>query len=387
MHNTDMIIGVPAAESAVAEPAPRFVGIDALRGVAAVMVMMFHYTTRYDEKFGHVSAPAFTVPWGHLGVDLFFMISGFVIFMTLERTTRPRDFLISRLSRLFPTYWVAVAFTFATLAAFPQLGKEVSATQAIENLLMFHGLFGIAHIDGVYWTLEVELLFYWAMFLLWLTGRLGSPGKWVAPWLALCIGFGLTKQADIAFPYIVARALILPYFPYFALGILLYGHCKARKFRWPIEGALGAMALTAIALVDSPIRLMWAGGFIGVFLLFISRFGSSRPVIAISGLGAISYPLYLLHEYAGWTLLWYLEASGFGPNVAIAFTCTAAIALAAILHVWVEKPSMRWIRNRRTAEGHSVPPMRLGTARRRWAAGTLLAGVVVLIGNRLIQAV
>lgn len=374
-------------ESASVEPpAPRFVGLDALRGVAAIMVLMFHYTTRYEEKFGHTTAIAFTVPWGHLGVDLFFMISGFVIFMTLERTVRPRDFLISRLSRLFPTYWIAVVFTFATLAAFPQLGKEVSITQAGQNLLMFHGLFGIAHIDGVYWTLEVELLFYWAMFLLWLTGRLGSPGKWMAPWLLFCIGFGLTKQADIAFPYTVARVLILPYFAYFALGILLYGHYKARKFRWSIEGALGGMALIAIALVDSPIRLLWAGGFVGVFLLFISRFGSSRPVIAISGLGAISYPLYLLHENAGWTLIWYLETSGVGSNAAIAFTCTIAIAMSAILHFWVEKPSMRLIRSWRRTESGNVSPLKRGTARGQWAAGALLVGVVVLIGNRLTQA-
>ena len=368
------------------EPSARLVGLDALRGVAAVMVMLYHYTTRYDEKFGHVSAPAFSVPWGHLGVDLFFMVSGFVIFMTLERTTRPRDFLVSRLSRLFPTYWFSVTFTFATLALFTQLGKPVSLTQASANLLMFHGLFGVPHIDGAYWTLEVELLFYWAMFVLWLTGRFRSPAKWLGTWLALCVGFGLAQRAGLPFPYVIARVLILPYFAYFALGILLYGHYKQREFLWQVEGALGVVALLAIGLIDSPTRVLWVVGFLAVFLLFISRFGSTRPVIWAAKLGAISYPLYLLHEYAGWTLLWQLEASGLSPNLSIALTCAAAIALAALVHRMVEKPSLRSIRNWHHAKSHPLVAARSGTAQRRWVVGTLLVGVVVMLGNRLALA-
>jgi peptidoglycan/LPS O-acetylase OafA/YrhL len=386
MHPESATANGPATDLTAAAPASRFVGLDALRGVAAVMVMLFHYTTRYEEKFGHTTAPAFTLPWGHLGVDLFFMISGFVIFMTLERTVRPRDFLVSRLSRLFPTYWVAVVFTFAVLAAFPQIHKDVAAVQAAQNLLMFHGLFGVAHIDGVYWTLEVELLFYWVMFLLWLTGRLGSTGKWIAPWLALCIGFGLAKQGGVAFPYTISRVLILPYFAYFALGILLYGYYKARRFRWSTEGALGAMALLAIGLVDSAPRVLWAAGFIGVFLLFISRFGSARPVVALSGLGAISYPLYLLHENAGWTLISYLEVSGIGANTAIAVTSATAIAAAALLHYCVEGPSMRAIRSWRRGERGSEPSDHRAVSRVRWATGAMLLGMVLLIGSRLAPA-
>ena len=364
----------------------RLVGLDALRGVAAVMVMLYHYTTRYDEKFGHGSVPSFSVPWGHLGVDLFFMVSGFVIFMTLERTTRPRDFLVSRLSRLYPTYWFAVVFSFATLALFAHFGKPGSLSQASANLLMFHGLFGIAHIDGAYWTLEVELLFYWAMFVLWLTGRLHSPEQWMGRWLTLCLAFGLAQRVGIAFPYVIARVLILPYFAYFALGVLLYGHYKKRRFRWSVEGVLGTAALLAVGLIDSPMRVLWVVGFIAIFLLFVSRLGSTRPVILTAKLGAISYPLYLLHECAGWTLLWQLEASGMSANVSIALTCAAAIALAALVHHIVEKPSLRAIRNWHRSRNYLSSTVRPATSQRRWVAATLLVGVAVLIGNRLALA-
>ena len=58
----------------------------------------------------------------------------------------------------------------------PELGKSVSFWQALGNGLMFHGLLGVPHIDGVYWTLEVELLFYWAMLLIWLMAEMRRFG-------------------------------------------------------------------------------------------------------------------------------------------------------------------------------------------------------------------
>ena len=76
--------------------------LDALRGLAALVVVLFHYTSRYDVVFGHNSAPLVSAPWGHFGVNLFFGISGFVIFMTLGRTQTPADFIVSRFSRLYP---------------------------------------------------------------------------------------------------------------------------------------------------------------------------------------------------------------------------------------------------------------------------------------------
>ena len=89
----------------------RLVEVDALRGLAALAVVLFHYTTRFTELFAPNPPPTFSFPDGHYGVNLFFIISGFVIFMTLEKTSRPMDFVVSRFSRLFPAYWVAIILT------------------------------------------------------------------------------------------------------------------------------------------------------------------------------------------------------------------------------------------------------------------------------------
>jgi len=92
----------------MSSPGPRLAQLDALRGVAALLVVGFHYTTRFDQLYGHAGEPLLSLPWGHYGVNLFFMISGFVIFMTLERTQRATDFVVSRFSRLYPAYWGAL---------------------------------------------------------------------------------------------------------------------------------------------------------------------------------------------------------------------------------------------------------------------------------------
>ena len=147
--------------------ADRLVEVDALRGVAALAVVLFHYTTRFTDLYQPGAQPAVSFPSGHYGVNLFFIISGFVIFMTLEKTARPLDFVVSRFSRLFPAYWAAIFLTFSICHLLGLPGKLVSTGTALANLAMLHGLFGVGHVDGVYWTLEVELLFYCGMLLLY----------------------------------------------------------------------------------------------------------------------------------------------------------------------------------------------------------------------------
>ena len=119
-----------------AEPTtPARVGeIDALRGLAALAVMLFHYTTRIEELYPAVGAAWFNARHGHFGVNLFFIVSGYVIFMTLQRTKHPLDFVVSRFSRLFPAYWAAVLLTFGVTQWLGLPGKSVSTSDAVANL-------------------------------------------------------------------------------------------------------------------------------------------------------------------------------------------------------------------------------------------------------------
>lgn len=325
---------------------PRLAGLDALRGIAAMLVVLFHYTTRYDELYRHSGTPLFALPWGHLGVNLFFMISGFVIFMTLQKTVRPLDFVVSRFSRLYPAYWVAVALTFALVAALGLPGKEVSAGTAALNLAMFHSLFNVPHVDGVYWTLEVELLFYgWAL----LAFRLGLLPRvhWL---LGLLLGlrlvyFGCAELLHVDLPWMISRLLILKYIPWFAAGIAV--------FRLTTRCATPRRELGTLAAVAAVLWLM-DGWLMGALVLALSGvlFAATRGHLGwlghplLVGLGTISYTLYLVHENIGWAMILRLEKAGMDANLAIALALAAAVGLASLLTWLVERPAMAWVRQR-----------------------------------------
>ncbi len=174
----------------------RILELDVLRGLAALAVVLFHYTTKYNELYGHDAALTLRCPNGIAGVFLFFIISGFVIFMTLERTKGTADFLVSRFSRLYPVFWASVVLTYVVVAVFGLPGAEVRPRDAALNLAMFHEWAGIPSVDGVYWTLAVELKFYLLMFAIFFAGLLRRAEAFVAVWLGLAIG------AWVSHPYV-----------------------------------------------------------------------------------------------------------------------------------------------------------------------------------------
>ncbi len=322
--------------------------IDALRGLAAVSVVLFHFTTRIEELYPMGAAPTFSAPHGHYGVNLFFIISGYVIFMTLQRTRQPMDFVVSRFSRLFPAYWVAVLLTFAITHALGLPGKLVSATDALGNLLMLHNLLGIPHVDGVYWTLEVELLFYTGMFALYRNGRLGSVHTALWLLLALRLVYHLaTVLAGVDLPWRVQRLLILSYIPWFAMGISIYLYVYPRDTGdRPKSLAVFAGVLALLALVASP-----AVGLLSLVLAALVYGAATQrlPWLAhpvMVWLGSISYTLYLLHENIGWSLLLQLRDWGWPRDLGIVCVIAISLLLAHALTQLVEQPAMTWVRRR-----------------------------------------
>ncbi len=129
--------------------------IDALRGVAVLMVMAYHYGSRFDELYGHAIAMPGATLWGYYGVHVFFMISGLVILMTAERAAAVGGaegvgtFLWNRAGRLFPAFWVGCGLTFAIVSWRGLPGREVTAGDALLSLTMV-GASGKHMVDGVY---------------------------------------------------------------------------------------------------------------------------------------------------------------------------------------------------------------------------------------------
>ena len=322
----------------------RLLALDTLRGVAALMVVLFHYTTRYDELFGHSKPPLATLPWGYLGVNLFFMISGFVIFMTLERAVRPMDFIVSRFSRLYPAYWGAVALTFVTVAVLGLPGKQVALLPALLNLTMLQDFLNVAPVDGVYWTLAVELLFYaWALLAFRLKLLTLAPQLLLLLFALRLSYFGAATLLHVDLPWLVYRLLILAYIPWFGAGIMIYrisrGSATPRA-----DIALIALAIALLAVVDGwPLALL----LLGFSLLLYGAAGGVLNFLdqpSLVGLGTISYTLYLVHENIGWALIRRMEQGGIPPNLAIFGALLCSGMLATALTLLVERPAMRRIR-------------------------------------------
>lgn len=342
----------------VIQPTRRIVELDALRGLAAIAVVGFHFTTRYEDLFGHTTALPASISWGHYGVDLFFMLSGFVILMSLERTTSSLQFAWGRLTRLYPAYWIAAFITFVVVSCVGLPGQEVTLWDALLNVTMVQALLGGEHIDGAYWSLQAELIFYFNMLLLyqckaWRCFGAKSAAITVSLWvlLSLLIHTAVHGSPEFMPVWLAAVAPLLTklqtiaslkFIPLFGFGILLYDMHK-RGFSKSCFVAILLCTLT-VGLIHGLITALVDIGLATGLALAIAGKACWLQWKPIVWLGAISYPLYLTHQNLGYVLMRYLEAGGIASWIAIMATTFAAVMLAGLLHEIVEVPSQKKLR-------------------------------------------
>lgn len=321
----------------------RLLELDVLRGIAALGVGLFHYTSEYDDNYGHSKKLLFYFPYGIYGVELFFIISGLVIFMTLKKDRSSLDFLVGRFSRLYPAYWAAiiVTFTVVTVAGLPD--RRVSLSDALINLTMLQKFFEVPHVDGVYWTLALELSFYFIMFVLHKTRLLRYIDTVAIVWLLLMVlKFGLDKYADLEVPADIKNFLLLDYANLFITGIMLY---KIDREGFSAKrSAIIAACLLVYQLKHSWQETLTVAGLVLVFHLVLKRrltFMVWQPLIFM---GTISYSFYLLHQNIGYVMIRTLYKFEINPNVIIVITLISSILLATAITFIVERPMVYFLR-------------------------------------------
>lgn len=314
--------------------------IDVLRGFAALWVLLSHYLSHWDDYLGPV--PLFVHgPWGIHAVELFFVISGFVIFLTLKRCHSVLDFAVLRFSRLYPAYWASIlGVALLSVLLFhtkPWIGGILT------NLTMVQEFLGFKNIDNVYWSLTVELAFYLIVACLFALGLTRYRRLVVLGWLlASCAWAVLLRDAGADHRDRFALFLALDYAPYFAIGIVAF---DALERGWSPAGAglvllsiaseflLGGVAAVAIAVAITVMFLLAMHGHLRLLV--------SRPTL---WLGAISYSLYLVHRNIGYLALDSLHAHGVAARWALPLAATGALALASLLTYGIERPVLRRIR-------------------------------------------
>ncbi|MCP5264932.1 MAG: acyltransferase [Burkholderiaceae bacterium] len=335
---------------------PRDAGIDLLRCLAALAVVAFHFVSRgptLGELPLDVPETARALAGvGYLGVHLFFIISGYVILMTAMRSDLC-GFVASRLSRLVPAFWVGVALT--TLVAIVTESERYipGLTQVLLNLTLMPDLFGAAPVDGVYWSLSVEIHFY-ALVAIVLALRLIDRAEWlVAAWLVISV-----LELAVVPSWQMQVWFCTRWAPLFAAGVLFYrlrshGGSPARWVLLAFSAILAGIQawVEASRVGDAGVGVPpWVAAIVvpALYLPFLAwdrgyLLVRPRPWIALGA--ALSYPLYLVHQNIGYMVGSRLAQSGLSAVWAMTIVSALAIALAWSINRLVERPLARPLRS------------------------------------------
>ncbi|CAG5071620.1 hypothetical protein DYBT9623_03613 [Dyadobacter sp. CECT 9623] len=337
----------PISESHAA-PA-RHKELDALRGLAAISIVIFHFTINNSGKL-----LGWEFSYGVTAVDIFFMISGFVIFQSIGNIKNWQDFVVKRFARLYPAFWYCMLITaFVAVLMEPH---AVNPSRILANATMAAAYFGMEDLDGSYWTLLVELIFYLWILAIFVSNRLNFIEQIGAVCVLLIVVFHAMRPFYPEFyQFLIRKVQLLNHFPLFFSGILFYQIKCGRHILRNIILLLPTL-LASFYLHDKGGTSQYHISFIGhciaitlfhaVFVLFIFgklKFLAVKPLLM---LGNISYCLYLIHQYVGLQIITKLTAD-FGVNIylAIIFTITLCICTATLITRYIEIPGYHLIKN------------------------------------------
>ncbi|WP_413808990.1 acyltransferase family protein [Streptomyces sp. OE57] len=334
----------------------RLRALDGLRLLAALMVAAYHYGGRdgeITEAWG--SSPRAQFPtlssyfaYGCLGVQIFFVISGFVICMS--GWGRPlRSFFASRVSRLYPAYWVAIILVTGVFALPWVAYKAVSPSDALVNLTMLQQPLGVDRVLGVCWTLWAELRFY-ALFALFVVLPGATRHRVVLFCAVWTLGSAFAEASDLPLLDVV---LMPEYSSYFigGMGIYLLHRFGHDALAWGIIG------ISFLIGQHYAIRELWHPANVDAFsyrsatgIIAVVAFGYvAVTLIALGKLnwadwrwltvaGALTYPFYLIHEHLGWVVVWVLHQKlGIPSYGTFALTVLVMLGLAWLLYRFIEQ--------------------------------------------------
>jgi peptidoglycan/LPS O-acetylase OafA/YrhL len=356
-----------------------FVGLDVIRLAAAVFVMLFHLgywswapassTTKslFGGQIPEMPELAAFTWWGWVGVQTFFVISGFVILASATGST-PARFAEHRFLRLMPCVWICASITFCVLIAV----EGLTATSPILFLKTLF-LFPVAPwVDGVYWTLIVEIVFYGLVWLALKCGQikhvellatllaLGGAASWLATWALSSMGVEIGILMQKALGTWLFAALLIRHGIYFCIGVLLYivsqNGLTARRTAVLALCVLAAypeiadITSTRSSLVGQSLPplvpyMVFVGSLIclaasiyyNTYLAAALHRWRLQSASRLAGL--TTYPLYLLHNVVGAALL---SVAATALVLPLALTVSMSlIVLLAILVASIAEPKLR----------------------------------------------
>lgn len=326
----------------------KIIECDWIRALAAIAVIFYHYTMRYPALFETKIDYKINFTYGSSGVNIFFLLSGFLTLYALKPKAMSKEYLKKRIKRLYPEYWICLIITglieiFFLKELFPGLKAFII------NFSMLQNFIGVSNIDGAYWTLAYEIRFYIVIFLLILIKKI----KKITP---ICYGWMGIIALQIFLYNISGETLIVKLLDYvfmpsyaapFIIGIFLFNLTKniQDKFSW-----IGILSAVFISYIEQEKHycitlVVFTIIFIIIIVMrwkvvkyetFIAKIEESR-IKPLSFIAKISYPMYLLHQYIGYVILQQLEKLGFHKEIMIIIPFIIIVLLSYCVNQIIRK--------------------------------------------------
>lgn len=338
----------------------RLENIDGLRAIAALSVlaqhmfgdMLRHSGVENTILYPYVSTWVYNFDLGRFGVILFFLISGFVVPFSIKGENPLRRFAVSRFFRLYPALWLAIA---SLSILFWYRGNTPSASTILANMTMAPALFGKTWLSEIYWTLFIELVFYFIIAGLFAIKRLYD--------YRIIFALGVLLVASTTGPILVRinDIAVLP-IQYIGLHVsflfsgLLLRFSIIDKRRWAGLCAVCLLSLQLLAILSlsgfslargdgfiliSPQAIIFA--YIAAIFLFTTAAMTARPQSAtLAATGQISYSIYLFHWLVCSIIYSQLPLTGEWHSLAIMMLCIVATLMVSwTVYTLIEKPMQR----------------------------------------------
>lgn len=315
--------------------------LDLFRFVAAFSVLMYHYTYSGWSEKSLITEFWFGPFWkyGYLGVQFFFIISGYVIFSSAKGKSL-LSFFTSRFSRLFPAYWICVICTFGIVWLITP--DQFTFFELAVNLTMLQGFVGVPHIDSVYWSLTYELIFYFWISCYLLTNRNEMH-------LTFFLIFFLTISTIsyfLIFPNIFNVVMQTVYAPYFIAGICFSRLANSKNkvdvflIIWCFliciaqinEQLIGLSSIQGIEYSLYIVFTILCAMYCFFVLLDISY---KIKIPKATTIGALTYPLYLIHAKIGESI--FIKFGGSYNHYFLLFSCIVSVLVFSyVVNVFIE---------------------------------------------------
>lgn len=340
-----------------ASAANRIDALDLLRLLAVLMVFAFHFGFR-GPAIGGVNAVA--VPgiagiakYGYLGVQLFFVISGFVIAYSMQGRTA-LEFAAARFVRIYPGFVLCMTLTAIVVYQTGSPLLPMSMQEWLANLFIAAPLFKQPYVDGVYWSLVCEIMFYVWMTLILSFDQLRRR---IPSMLVLWLLVSMCNELVIHSP-LLRRALVTDQSGFFAAGCLLYEFYRGRRgarMQALFAASIGCAVIQAE--INARILTNWTGVGLNSGIVAAICVASAFAVYAatqlkivplpkylIAAIGGLTYPFYLLHLDLGYSAF-YLLGGPARPQLTVLVILVSMLAISVGFWWFAERPAQRLVKS------------------------------------------